>query len=64
MLTRRALTSLPPGNPDHTPHVLTTPIDHAPLRYEVAQLLQRLWARDDARASIITQCSSKKFTVL
>ena len=32
-------------------------------RYEVTQLLLRLWARPDCRQSIITVCGKKKFQV-
>ena len=32
-------------------------------RYEISQLLHRLWGRLDCRESILRQCGSKKFQV-
>ena len=32
-------------------------------RYEITQLLHRLWARLDCRDSLLRQCGSKKFQV-
>ena len=32
-------------------------------RYEISQLLHRLWGRQDCRESILRQCGSKKFQV-
>ena len=32
-------------------------------RYEIALLLDRLWARGDCRESILRECGSKKFQV-
>ena len=32
-------------------------------RFEISQLLHRLWAREDCRSSILGQCGSKKFQV-
>lgn len=34
-----------------------------PFRYEVSQLLHRLWARPDCRESILRECGKKKFQV-
>ena len=32
-------------------------------RYEISQLLHRLWSREDCKDSILRQCGSKKFQV-
>ena len=32
-------------------------------KFEISQLLHRLWAREDCRSSILGQCGSKKFQV-